>query len=147
MLAPAVMINACGLLLLGINNKYSSMINRIRLLNEEKRRLYMKDELNNELDYLEMARLQSIKKQIKVLFYRLRLVRDSIVSLTAGLFLFILTSLLIGIEAFAGSVMTKYIFISTFAFGMISVGISLIFLLKEALKGYKIVEVEIKADE
>jgi len=37
MLAPAVMISACGLLLLGINNKHSSITNRIRLLNEERR--------------------------------------------------------------------------------------------------------------
>jgi hypothetical protein len=147
MLAPAVMINACGLLLLGINNKYSSMINRIRLLNEEKRRLFMKDEHNNELDYLEVARLQSVRKQIRVLQYRLKLVRDSIVSITAGLFLFILTSLLIGIEAFAGTALTKYIFISTFALGMISVGVGLIFLLTDTLKGYKIVQVEVTADE
>ena len=34
MLAPGLMISACGLLLLGINNKYSLVVNRIRLLNE-----------------------------------------------------------------------------------------------------------------
>lgn len=147
MLAPAVMINACGLLLLGINNKYSSMINRIRLLNEEKRRYMIKIEHNDELDYLETSRLQSIRKQISVLHYRLRLIRDSIFSITIGLFLFILTSLLIGIEAFVGASLTKYIFLSTFAMGMISVGIGLIFLLTDTLKGYKIVQVEIKADE
>ena len=42
MLAPAVMISACGLLLLGITNKHTSITNRIRLLNEEKRRLLIK---------------------------------------------------------------------------------------------------------
>lgn len=36
MLAPGLMISACGLLLLGMNNKYSLVVNRIRLLNEEK---------------------------------------------------------------------------------------------------------------
>lgn len=147
MLAPAVMINACGLLLLGINNKYSSMINRIRLLNEEKRKYMIKIEHNTELDYMETARLQSIRKQIAVLQYRLKLIRDSIFSITIGLFLFILTSLLIGIEAFVGLSLTKYIFISTFALGMILVGIGLIFLLTDTLKGYNIVQVEIKADE
>ena len=34
-LAPAVMINACGLLLLATSSKYSSVLNRIRLLNDE----------------------------------------------------------------------------------------------------------------
>jgi len=39
MLAPGLMISACGLLLLGINNKYSIVINRIKVLNKEKRKL------------------------------------------------------------------------------------------------------------
>ena len=147
MLAPAVMINACGLLLLGINNKYSSMINRIRLMNEEKRRFMISIEHNKEFDYMETARLQSVRKQITVLQYRLKLVRDCIFSITIGLFLFIITSLLIGVEAFIGTTLTKYIFISTFTLGMILVGIGLIFLLTETMKGYKIVQVEIKADE
>jgi len=42
MLAPAVMISACGLLLLGISNKYSSITNRLRILNEERRRHHNK---------------------------------------------------------------------------------------------------------
>ena len=40
MLAPAVMINGCGLLLLSISNKFSSVVNRVRLLNEERRKLF-----------------------------------------------------------------------------------------------------------
>jgi hypothetical protein len=36
MLAPGIMISACGLLLLGTNNKYSLVVNRIRVLEEEK---------------------------------------------------------------------------------------------------------------
>jgi hypothetical protein len=147
MLAPAVMINACGLLLLGISNKYSSMMNRIRLLNEEKRRYFHKVKEDKDLDYLELSRFQSINKQIGELQYRLKLVRNVIVSYAAALFLFIFTSILIGVEAFVGANITKYIFISTFALGMISVAIGLIYLLKDTLRGYNIINVEIKADE
>jgi hypothetical protein len=68
MLAPAVMISACGLLLLGINNRYSSIANRIRLLNEERRRLVLKIKDGKELDFLESNRLASIKKQLDQLF-------------------------------------------------------------------------------
>lgn len=146
MLAPGVMINACGLLLLGINNKYSSMINRIRLLSEEKRRFMVNIERNKELDYMETLRLQSIVKQIEVLQYRLKLVRNCILSISIALFLYILTSLLIGVEAFAGTYLTKYIFISTFALGMIAVGIGMIFFLTDTLKGYNVVQVEVKAE-
>ncbi|HEX9739900.1 MAG TPA: DUF2721 domain-containing protein [Ignavibacteriaceae bacterium] len=42
MLAPGIMISACGLLLLGMNNKYSLVVNRIRILNEEKEDLLIK---------------------------------------------------------------------------------------------------------
>jgi len=39
MLAPEVMVSACGLLLPGMNCRYSIIINRIRLLKQEGRRL------------------------------------------------------------------------------------------------------------
>jgi hypothetical protein len=39
MLAPGIMISVCWLLIPGMNNKYSLKVNRIRPLNEEKRRL------------------------------------------------------------------------------------------------------------
>lgn len=147
MLAPAVMINACALLLLGINNKYSAMMSRIRMLNEEKRRYMNKVKDNKDLDYLETTRFQSIAKQIKVLQFRLKLIRNSILSLTIGLFLFILTSILIGTEALVGLNITKYIFIATFALGMISVAVGLVYILKDTLKGYNIINLDIKADE
>ena len=40
MLAPGLMISACGLLLLGMNSKYSLVVNRIRLLNEDVAELF-----------------------------------------------------------------------------------------------------------
>ncbi len=39
MLAPGVMVSACGLLLLGMNSRYSLIVNRIRLLTQEGRQL------------------------------------------------------------------------------------------------------------
>ncbi|MBK6682755.1 MAG: DUF2721 domain-containing protein [Ignavibacteriales bacterium] len=36
MLAPGIMISACGLLILGMNNKYSLVVNRIRTPNEKR---------------------------------------------------------------------------------------------------------------
>jgi len=147
MLAPAVMINACGLLLLGINNKYSAMMSRIRVLNEEKRRYMGKIKDSKEIDYFETTRFQSIAKQIKVLQNRLKLIRNSILSLTIGLFLFILTSVLIGVEAFIGLNATKYIFIATFALGMFSVAVGLIYILTDTMRAYNIINLDIKADE
>jgi len=63
MLAPAIMISACGLLLLSINNRYSLVVNRIRLLNEEKRRLMLKVG-DKKTETEDNVRLESIAKQI-----------------------------------------------------------------------------------
>jgi hypothetical protein len=146
MLAPAVMISACGLLLLGISNKYSSITNRLRILNEERRRHHNKMNSDKELDYFETTRLQSISRQLQQLLFRLKLVRNVILFYVMGLFLFIFTSLLIGIDIFLNTKITDYIALSTFILGLISVGIGLIYSLTETLKGYKILELEIKAE-
>lgn len=147
MLAPAVMISACGLLLLGINNKHSSITNRIRLLNEERRRFLFKMKDGKDLELIETIRLQSIAKQLGDMLYRLKLVRNVIVFFVSGIFLFILTSLIIGLEMFLKINVIEYMKVICFILGMISVAIAMIYSLTETLKGYKIVFLEVKADE
>jgi hypothetical protein len=146
MLAPAVMMSACGLLLLGISNKYSAVTNRLRILNEERRRHHNKMNSEKELDYFETTRLQSISRQLADLLNRLKLVRNVILFYVIGIFLFIFTSLLIGIDIFLNTKLTDYFALATFISGLLSVGIGLVYSLTETLKGYKILELEIKAE-
>ena len=75
MLAPGIMISACGLLLLGMNNKYSLVVNRIRLLNEERRKAIHKTTDDKNFNYQESQRLQSISMQISKLVYRVGLIQ------------------------------------------------------------------------
>ncbi|TRZ66118.1 DUF2721 domain-containing protein [bacterium] len=147
MLAPAVMISACGLLLLSISNRSSSVNTRLRMLNEERRRYHAKIRDGKELDYLGTSRLQSILKQINDSLQRLKLVRNVILSYVIGIFLFILTSLIIGAEVIIGSMLLKYIMTITFALGMVCVGIGLVFVLLDTVRGYKIMVIEVKAEE
>lgn len=147
MLAPAVMISACGLLLLGISNKYSAITNRMRLMSEERRRHFYKIKEGKELDYLETTRLHSVIKQLGELLVSARRVRNVISSYVIGLFLFILTSLIIGLDIFINIKVTETIALFTFIAGMLSVGNGLVFLLLETLKGFKIIEVEAKLEE
>ncbi|MCI0472556.1 MAG: DUF2721 domain-containing protein [Ignavibacteria bacterium] len=147
MLAPAVMISACGLLLLGISNKYSAITNRMRLMSEERRRHLYKIKEGKELDYLETTRLHSVIKQLGELLVSARRVRNVISSYVIGLFLFILTSLIIGLDIFLNVKVTETIALITFIAGMLSVGNGLVFLLLETLKGFKIIEVEAKLEE
>jgi hypothetical protein len=147
MLAPAVMISACCLLLLGVNNRYSSIANRIRLLNDERRRLVLKFKDGKELDYIESNRLASIKKQLDQLFCRLGYVKNCIVFYSTGIFLFIITSFLIGLDFIFDFRSGIVLMMISFIAGMIAVGIGILFALKEITRGHKIIELEIKAEE
>jgi hypothetical protein len=146
MVAPAVMISACGLLLLGINNKYSLVVNRIRLLNEEKRHLMIKvGGLEHTTE--ENVRLKSTIVQIKELVYRARLVRNSVLSYTIAVALFILTSLLLGVSSVLSIGKLNFFILSSFLLGMIFVLLGVVYAALETKKGYDIIVFEVKAHE
>ncbi|KAF0141361.1 MAG: hypothetical protein FD122_1609 [Stygiobacter sp.] len=146
MLAPAVMINACGLLLLGINNKYSLVVNRIRLLNEEKRRLMLKiGEKAPTTD--DNVRLESIAHQIRALTYRAKLVRNTVLCYTTSVALFVTTSLILGVSSVLSLGKLNFLIITTFLLGMTFVFIGIVFAGLETKKGYDIISYEVKAHE
>jgi hypothetical protein len=149
MLAPGIMISACGLLILGMNNKYSLVVNRIRTLNEEKRK-FAKTADTKEFEYFDEMRLKSISMQLQSLYQRLYLVKNAVVCYSAGVAAFVVTSIWIGL----GLIMTKTEFINFgilslifFVIGMIIVLAGVIFAARESVKGFQIVGFELKADE
>lgn len=146
MLAPGIMISACGLLLLGMNNKYSLVVNRIRLLNEERRKTIHKTDEKN-FNYHENLRLESISLQITKLVYRVKLVRNAVMFYTIGVALFVLTSLLIGIGFLLDLTKLSSLITIFFLFGMLSVLCGVIFAAIETYKGYEIVNFEVTIDE
>lgn len=146
MLAPGIMISACGLLLLGMNNKYSLVVNRIRLLNEERRKAVQKSD-DNEFQYHENLRLESISMQISKLVYRVGLVRNAVLAYTTAVALFVLTSLSIGVGFLLDITKINSLVTILFLLGMISVLCGVIFAAYETYKGYEIVNFEVKIDE
>jgi hypothetical protein len=91
MITPAVMISACGLLLLSIINKLGRIIDRIRILNSE---------LREFKDTETPARLISIERQIDMLVHRALLLKRSTASLFLAIFFYVLTSFGIGVYSF-----------------------------------------------
>lgn len=146
MLSPAVMISACGLFLLGANNKYSSVLNRIRLINDEKRRLVMKA-ADREFTPEENLRLESTARQLKALNDRARLVRDSVLSYTTAAALFVVSSILIGAALVQDIAGLHYLSTAVFLGGMVMVLVGVIFGVLESRKGFDIVQLEINAEE
>ncbi|MGD1005941.1 MAG: DUF2721 domain-containing protein [Ignavibacteriaceae bacterium] len=146
MLAPGIMISACGLLILGMNNKYSLVVNRIRLLNEEKRRLILKAG-EREFTYEENIRLHSLARQLSALGFRVRLVRNSVVANTIAVGFFVLTSLFIGLEYLLANQNLNYVVTFLFLAGMLNVLAGVVYSAYESIKGYEIILFEVKTDE
>ena len=146
MLAPGLMISACGLLLLGMNNKYSLTVNRIRLLNEERRKVLRKID-DPEFSYQENIRFESITMQLSKLAYRVKLVRNAVLFYTIAVALFVITSLLIGFGYLFEIARLNSLITSLFLLGMVSVLCGVIFAAYETWKGYEIVKYEVESDE
>lgn len=139
MLAPGLMISACGLLLLGMNNKYSLVVNRIRLLNEEKRKIF--HQLN--IDEIDSNRLSNIELQISHLIGRISLVRNAVFSYSLAVALFIVSSVLIGVTIKKNTPGFDWLIVAFFYAGMFAVFVGIVFAAIEVWKGYRIVKIEI----
>jgi VIT1/CCC1 family predicted Fe2+/Mn2+ transporter len=146
MLAPGIMISACGLLLLGMNNKYSLVVGRTRALTDERRRLLAKAagrDLTNE----DNLRLESISVQLSRLIYRVKIVRNAVLCYTVAVALFVLTSLAIGAQFVFGLDRLNYTITILFLAGMVSVLTGVSYAAYETRKGFEIIQYEVKIDE
>jgi hypothetical protein len=146
-LAPALGISAVGLLLLGLINRYSAIVNRIRLLNDEKRRFSQKLVDQGNLSYTENSRFMSIAKQTEELLLRSRYARNAILAMQAAIGLFVLTSASIALNLFSNAELFKVMPLMIFIVGMLAVFIGMVFAAIEVHRSYKIVLIEVKGEE
>lgn len=146
-LAPALGISATALLLLSLQNRYSLIINRIRLLNEERRELSGKLVEKNELGYAENIRHISVVNQIQKMLDRCREVRNAIILIQISILLFVVTSVLIALNLFVHISLLGYLPLLSFVTGMIFVLAGVTFSSRDVLNSYKVTELEVKADE
>jgi hypothetical protein len=135
MLAPGIMISACGLLLLGMNNKYSLVVNRIRVLNIEFRGL--QDESSQ--------RHESILTQLPLLIQRMRIIRNAVWLYTIAIAFFIFSILSIGLFLMIQETsIMNYISFGLFILALISLLIGVIHAAREVRLGYDILSIETK---
>ena len=131
--SPAIIISACGLLILSMSNRLGRAIDRARLLSRE--RAAGSD-----------ARKRNIDQQMKILIHRCGLIRSSILScsicilLTAILILvlFVLTSA----EVDAGLIVAVI-----FCASIISLAVALVFFTQDVFLALKAMETEIRGEE
>lgn len=145
-LAPALGISAVGLLLLGLYNRYSNIINRIRSLNEERRRYMKLIADDKDLGYTDNIRFISITDQGKELLMRSRFVRNAILCLQLAIGLFVLTSVMIAASLFVASEFVETLSLFFFVTGMLSVILGVFWAGVDVHRSYKIVLLESNLD-
>jgi len=138
-LAPTIMISACGLMLLGLQNKYSNIIDRIRILNDERRKMR-----GMQLDDAKEKRLANIELQIPKLLQRAKLERNSILYMYIGVLFFVLTSVFIGINILLSDfIRLEWLTSTLFMIGLAFVFIAVINAYLEIRKAYDIILIEV----
>ena len=146
-LAPAIGISAVGLLLLSLSNRYSTIINRIRLLNDERRKFSRQLGEKGDLVYPDNIRFMSITKQRQELLLRSRYVRNAILSMLTAVGLFVLSSVTIAFNLFMSNDFLRTIPLLIFIIGMISVFIGIVFYGMEVYRSFKIILLEVRGEE
>jgi len=128
-LAPAVMFTGVGLLLAGLQSKYSTIVSVIRQLNTS--RLSTHNETENKRTI----------NQIDSLMHRARLIRNAVCSFYLTVFFLLCSSLLIGLIVLELPLPTESVFIA-FSLALGSLFTGLFFATWEALLSYHIVKIE-----
>ena len=142
-LAPAVMITGVALLLLTFTARHSALVNRIRLLDDEKRQIKRRLASENP-GQTEEVRLRSIKNQLNLLLPRLAYVRNGMLCHLVAVLFFVVTSFLIGLGHLPTPPGPTQAAISiTFTLGMFLVLVGVAFLALEVFVSYKVIVVEV----
>jgi len=138
------MITGVALLLLTFTARHSVLVNRIRLLDDEKRHLNERLASSKNLDKTEEVRLKSIKDQLNLLLSRLAYVRNGMLCLLLAVLFFVLTSFSIGLSLFPiPSESTQIVISVTFTLGMLLVLAGVAFLALEIFVSDKVIVVEV----
>jgi len=136
-LAPAIMISASALIILALQAKYSQLIDRLRGLNEERRRLRDSETRSEQ-------RFANVIAQIEAILLRARFVRNSIMSLYLAITLFVLSSIVIGIRLTLGIKIPISPSLIIFMIGMVAVFIGVLYALRDIGSAYKVARLEIR---
>jgi len=143
-LAPVVMISACGLLCMGLYNRLSTIIARIRQFNRERmehsiRQRGAADTVKRTLE----LHSDALDRQIPGMLRRARLIHKALLCLVACVIGMLASSLLIGSAMLAPVLLNGAI--ACFVFGMTSMLVGMAFAFRELTLSLSQVELEADA--
>lgn len=138
-LAPAVMISACGLLLLGMQNRYGRINDRMRALARERL-----DLLPKRGDPVADVRLEAIERQMPDLVLRVRLQRNAVYSLFGAVIVFVVDAFVIASSLFAARDALNMIALAVFLVGMGLVLVGMVLAAREIAISARAVTLEVE---
>lgn len=134
-LAPAVVFTGVGLLLAGLQSKYSTLVATLRQLNAEN--MVEGEEVSQAL------RKERLRSQMESLMRRARLVRNSICAFYLTIFFLVCASLGLGLP-FIGVMVPTAVSLSAFVLALLSLFTGILIATWEALLSFQIVCLEAK---
>ena len=137
MVSPAVMVSACGLMLLSLGNKYARVVDRIRNFAAELRGLR---KLGATMSVVDQQRLEILAVQIPDLFRRGRLLRNAVLFFYVAISLFVICSFLIPVTK-------SWLPLGVFCLGMASVFVAILLAGRETLLSFRLINLEVPTDE
>jgi len=133
MVSPAVMVSACGLMLLSLGNKYARVVDRIRNFAAEIRGLH---KLGANLTAVDRQRLEMLAVQMPDLFRRGRLLRNAVLFFYVAVSLFVICSFLIPVTK-------PWLPLACFCLGMASVFVAVLLAGRETLVSFRLLNLEV----
>ena len=137
MVSPAVMVSACGLILLGLGNRYGRVVDRIRSFATEVRELR---KLGATATPVDAERLNSLSVQIPDLFRRGRLLRNAVLFCHTAITLFVLCSFVIPLTRTG---VPTSLPVTMFCAGMASVLMTTVFAWRETMLSFRLLRLEV----
>lgn len=137
MVSPAVMISACGLMLLTLGNKYARVVDRIRSFAVEARALH---ERIGQLSPAEAQRMRTLDLQVPDLFHRGRLLRNAMLFFYTAVGLFVVCSFAIAFVQFGAPIWVPVVL---FCLGMGCVLVATTIAWRETLLSFRLINLEV----
>lgn len=136
MVSPAVMVSACGLMLLGLGNRYARVVDRIRMFTAEVRDL---QKLGANVTGIDAERLRVLNLQIPDLFRRGRLLRNAVLFCHTAISLFVACSFVIPLTRVG---VPASLPLALFCAGMAGVLVMSIFAWRETTLSFRLLRLE-----
>ena len=132
MVSPAVMISACGLMLLTLGNKYARVVDRLRAFGAEYRTL---KKLGADAAVIDSDRMRDLETQFPHVFSRGRLLRNAVLFFYTAIMFFVGCSFTIPLGV-------PELSLVLFCMGMGSVLVGTIFAWRETLLSFRLIRLE-----